>query len=350
MAFLPPPQQRQPRVFKERNTPNCRDYKSQFRFTEQSVMWLAEVFLGRDTGETRGGALSNKQKMEITLRYMADPGFQNGLSVELGVSQPTVSRTVTEVVEAICFQASDWIKFPRSTAEFDQKALDWQTKRTFPLAFGVVDGSLVKIQKPARQYNPSEYFSGRKKIYCINVQAICDADYRIMDVNAAWPGSVHDARVWRNSGVFRLMQTGVAGDKLLLGDSAYPISSFMMKPFTEAEAAVDPVKRRFNTYLTKDRVLVENTFGQLKSRFQMLRVPLRIDLAMVPKFILACCILHNVGKDINDNFEDDGNEDNDGDNFDPDDTPDSSANLPSGAAAMRASGMIKRDQIASMLG
>ena len=50
------------------------------------------------------------------------------------------------------------------------------------------------------------------------------------------------------------------------------------------------------------------------------------------------------------NFEDDGNEDNDGDNFDPDDTPDSSANLPSGAAAMRASGMIKRDQIASMLG
>ena len=33
------------------------------------------------------------------MSYMADPGFMNGVSEVVGVSQPTVSRAVKEVVE-----------------------------------------------------------------------------------------------------------------------------------------------------------------------------------------------------------------------------------------------------------
>ena len=150
-------------------------------------------------GELRGGALTNIQKMEITLRYMADPAFMNGLSEVVGVSQPTVSRTVKGVVEEICSKVDDWIKFPSTQAEIEDAARAWQQTRTFPLAFAVLDGSLFKIQKPARRYNPQEYYSGRKKFHAINAQLICDGQYRILDANIAWPGSVHDARVWRNS-------------------------------------------------------------------------------------------------------------------------------------------------------
>ena len=289
-------------------------------------------------GELWGGALTNIQKMEITLRYMADPGFMNGLSEVVGVSQPTVSRTVQGVVEEICSKVGDWIKFPSTQAEIEDAARAWQQTRTFPL---------FKIQKPARRYNPQEYYSGRKKFHAINAQLICDGQYRILDANIAWPGSVHDARVWRNSAVKAVLDSGVAGDKLMLADSGYGITPYLMVPYTQVQSAADPVKRRFNYTLSQDRVVIENTIGQLKCRFQMLRVPLRIHLEQAPKFILACCILHNVGVFLNDTFEDNPDyHDSDDDNEDEDD---GSQAPPTGATAVRVAGQNKRDQISAIL-
>ena len=65
---------------------------------------MAHVFLSPIQGK--------QEKIEIALRYFADPGYQNGVSEVVGVSQPTVSRTINDVVDAICRQASDWIVFP----------------------------------------------------------------------------------------------------------------------------------------------------------------------------------------------------------------------------------------------
>jgi len=41
-----------------------------------------------------------------------------------------------------------------------------------------------------------------------------------VDVYAGWPGSVHDARVWRNSPLSRILPS-LPPDLHLLGDSAY---------------------------------------------------------------------------------------------------------------------------------
>ena len=96
-----------------------------------------------------------------------------------------------------------------------------------------------------------------------------------MDVDASWPGKVHDARIWRNSAAYRTLSTGVSGRCLLIGDSAYTLSPFLMKPFPAAQTATDPAKKAFNDVLTSDRSTIEHSFGQVKSRFQMLRVPNR---------------------------------------------------------------------------
>ena len=128
---LPIYQQRRRKVYKTRQTVTEAYYRTQFRFSKQSVQWIATEFLGADMGELRGGALTNIQKMEITLRYMADPGFMNGLSEVVGVSQPTVSRTVQGVVEEICSKVGDWIKFPSTQAEIEDAARAWQQTRTY---------------------------------------------------------------------------------------------------------------------------------------------------------------------------------------------------------------------------
>ena len=69
------------------------DYRKLYRFDEINIEWLALHFLG-ENWDKRGGGLSPKQQMQTFLRYMADPGFQNGVGEDVGVDQSTVSKTV----------------------------------------------------------------------------------------------------------------------------------------------------------------------------------------------------------------------------------------------------------------
>jgi len=83
---------RSKKIYKQRKCIQT-DYKRLFRFEESSVAWMANHFLGLNS-EKRGGSISQKQKMEVFLRYIADPGFQTGVGEDLGVDQTTVCKTV----------------------------------------------------------------------------------------------------------------------------------------------------------------------------------------------------------------------------------------------------------------
>ncbi|CAH2010238.1 unnamed protein product [Acanthoscelides obtectus] len=70
-----------------------------------------QIFLVENE-KTRGGAHSCIHKMKICLRYLGDPGYQQGIGQELGVSQAMVSQPVDRVVNSIVAQSNEWIKFP----------------------------------------------------------------------------------------------------------------------------------------------------------------------------------------------------------------------------------------------
>lgn len=47
-------------------------------------------------------------------------------------------------------------------------------------------------------------------------QAVCDENMVFLDIVAGWPGSVHDSRVLRNSGLYQTAAIKFPGDTLLL--------------------------------------------------------------------------------------------------------------------------------------
>ena len=68
--------------------------------------------------------------------------------------------------------------------------------------------------------------------------------------------------MFRNSSFYKNYSHLIQGDDYLLGDSAYPISSFLIPPFK------DPSSRKhkeFNQFHSHHRVVVENAFGRLKA-------------------------------------------------------------------------------------
>lgn len=62
---------------------------------------------------------------------------------------------------------------------------------------------------------------------------------------------------------------GVTVLPVILGDSAFPFRTWLMKPFTNA--VLTPQQRYFNYRLSRGRMVTEGAYGQLKGRWRILR-------------------------------------------------------------------------------
>lgn len=115
---------------------------------------------------------------------------------------------------------------------------------------------------------------------------------RIIDVSARWPGSTHDATIYRNSEICRRFERGVFGpNSALLGDSAYAVGDYLCKPL---ENVTTNAESNYQNAQTRSRNVVERTFGVLKRRFPCLAMGLDFGLEKVQDVIVACCILYNM--------------------------------------------------------
>ena len=137
----------------------------------------------------------------------------------------------------------------------------------------------------------------------------------ILDVDCSWPGSTHDSRVWNRSAVKAYMER--QRRFCIAGDSGYPISEVLMKPYPTAEGAQCPRKRLFNKRISGLRtVMSENIYGVLKRRFPILK-SMRTDLVLSQKIVIVTAVLFNIarmwkddGPDIDEDTDsDDGDED-----------------------------------------
>ena len=78
-----------------------------------------------------------------------------------------------------------------------------------------------------------------------------------------------------------------------LGDSAYPLSPFMMTPFRET-GNLSQCKKIYNRKVSSVRQTVERAIGHLKGRFRRLRDLNCINIREICYLVMSACILHNL--------------------------------------------------------
>lgn len=129
---------------------------------------------------------------------------------------------------------------------------------------------------------------------------------RIRAIEAGRPGSSHDSFIWNLSEAkifFTSQRRNGMRNSWLLGDSGYPLESFLMTPFKDPQPGTH--QHRFNIAHTSARNIVERTIGNLKSRFRCLQnSAIQYVPQKVVKLVNVCCALHNICKHYNLRYED----------------------------------------------
>lgn len=251
-----------------------------------------------------------------TLGFLATGTFQRELADRSGISQPTLSRVMPDVLKGIIASSHDSIEFPYTAGEQANKKAQFAAMYGFPNVIGAIDCTHVAIRAPNVNENT---FINRKHFHSINVQIICDADMLLTNVVARWPGSTHDSFILRHSSVGRRLEAGAIRDGWLLGtfdyrhshfnvlqclnpftilagDSGYPLKQWLLTPFLNPHSAEE---RHYNMCHSRARAIVERTIGLFKGRWRCLDCTggrLLYTPEKVCQIVLACAVLHNVAQ------------------------------------------------------
>jgi len=84
---------------------------------------------------------------------------------------------------------------------------------------------------------------------------------------------------------------------VIVGDEAFPLKKYLLRPYPGSQIQGDSSKRIFNYRLSRARRVSENVFGILSQKFQLYNRRLKLKPENADKIILTTCILHNYIRD-----------------------------------------------------
>ena len=149
----------------------------------------------------------------------------------------------------------------------------------FPNCIGAIDGKHIQIQAPA---NSGSLYFNYKKTFSTVLLALVDAQYNFIAVDVGSYGKNSDGGILAHSnlgealenGTFRLPPdeplpgTSVSAPYVIVGDEAFPLKRYLMRPFPGPQLTTDE-RSNFNYRLTIARRYVENAFGILSQKFRI---------------------------------------------------------------------------------
>ena len=223
----------------------------------------------------------------------------------LGVSTVcTIVREVSQAVIDCMWEESISKHMPRSEADFKEKIMDMDELWQFPYCWAGIDGCHIPLKCPPGGLQSCKEYHNFKNFYSIVLMAMVDSHYRFVWASCGFPGNSHDAIIFKSTDLWTRIQEGhyipnigqsvddVIVPPLIVGDSAFPLCSWLMKPHTNA--FLTPQQRNFNYRLSQACMVTEGAYGQLKGRWRVLLRKCESGRDQVCMTTLACLVLHNV--------------------------------------------------------
>lgn len=246
------------------------------------AMYLNVVF------NYRNNALSPEQKFLLTLRYYATGSLLAVCKDFVGVRKSKAIKIILLVSRELAKLRSKCIRFPSTSEEIEKVSEKFFDISMFPRCIGAIDCTHVRIKSPGRL--DGEIYRNRKGYFSINVQTVCNADFRFQNIVCTSPGSTHDNTIFNNSKIRDRFEKDEMRDNFIVGDNAYALKKYLMTPF---EIPIDDGQNKYNRALMLSRNAVKSSCELWKMRFPVLVVGINMKLPYVRSIIVATAVLHN---------------------------------------------------------
>ena len=249
-------------------------------------------------------ALPAGLKLAITLRYFATGQTFHDLSFNFRVPHNSISVFVREVCEVIIqVYSGEVLVTPRTPEAWLEVSQQFLKLWNFPHTLGSIDGKHLAIKSPRKS---GSLYHNYKGFFSIILLGLVDAEYKFLWVDVGSPGSNSDAGLFNHSTLKEALESDSIGvpdaDPLpgddrptpyfIVGDDAFALKTWIMKPHSQRNLTHE--QRIFNYRLSRARRIVENTFGILAHRFQVLLGTMQLQPENATKVVMACVTLHNL--------------------------------------------------------
>uniref|UniRef100_A0A3P8S776 DDE Tnp4 domain-containing protein n=1 Tax=Amphiprion percula TaxID=161767 RepID=A0A3P8S776_AMPPE len=245
-----------------------------FRVSRESFQYIydrtSEILAKKDT--TYRLCVPVRKRIAIAIWKLATGSEYRTISHLFGVGLSTVFNCVQEFCNAVIqVLLPVHITTPDAT-KLEKMACFFKSRWRTPQCVGAIDSSHIPIIAPEKY--PRDYCN-RKGWHSLVLQAVVDGKGLFWDVCVGFPGSVCDARVLKQSHLWTILSDGqllgqnkatISGCDVghyLIGDPAYPMLEWLMKPFSDTDR-LTPEQHTYNYRLSSVQSVVQMAFGRLK--------------------------------------------------------------------------------------
>ena len=302
------------------------------------VTLLSEKLLKKDT--IMREAIKPAEMCSLTIRFLATGESFRSLEYQFRISRRAISYIVMEVCQALYeVMGPKYLAVPKSSQDWLEIAEKFEERWNFPNCLGAVDGKRILLQQPDNTGSHFHDYKGTgsqitEKHFLINerivltflthvnkmnkilillgnnsiiLMGVIGPEYEFLVADVGMNGRMSDGGNWaRNE--FReslanpdnplsipdprpLPSRGMDVPYVCVGDDAFPLTSYMMKPY--ASTGLTEEKRIFNYRLSRCRRISENAFGILANRWRVFRSCIQLPPAKATTITLGAITLHN---------------------------------------------------------
>ncbi|XP_037946997.1 protein ANTAGONIST OF LIKE HETEROCHROMATIN PROTEIN 1-like [Teleopsis dalmanni] len=204
----------------------------------------------------------------------------------------TVDKITRRVFEAFFNILGKYIRWPN---EVERSKIVKDTFNELPHCIGYIDTMEIKFAEPPTRDPKTKY-----KMCTNKLQIVCDEKLRIRHAVVGDLGTFNDAEIFRNSVIYKNPRKFFSDEQWIAGDSTYPLLDHVITPYSKNSDYMDETSRsQFNKQHSKYRVRAEYCINLLMERFCSLKeLRLRVDNKrgedLCKKWVLICCMLHNI--------------------------------------------------------
>jgi len=176
-----------------------------------------------------------REGLMITLIYLRSNRTQADIALTRGMSQPTVSHTISAMTPALATALEDWVPVLDEVPTRDTAYL--------------IDGSLLPCWSWADQ---PDLYSGKHHTTGVNVQLLATLAGNLLWVSDPLPGSTHDVTALDEHGVLDVLDPDQT-----IGDKGYA-----------GRGMTTPIKKPKGRDLTDDRKSFNKTVNQTRATIE----------------------------------------------------------------------------------